>query len=151
MKWVYGIVVAFVVAVIAASFIGRSLVEEEVQIIASTTSTAVSIDETTTVDTGSPVSVATTVLSATTIAGPPRFSSAEIAVHNTTASCWLLIDARVYDVSTYLTQHPAGSRTITPWCGRESTVAFKTEDGEGTHSSRAYGDLAAYEIGVLAG
>jgi cytochrome b involved in lipid metabolism len=145
MKWVYGIVVAFVVAVIAVSFIGRSLVEEEVQTIASTTSTTVSSDVAPTVSTD------TTVLPATTIAGPPRFSSAEIAVHNTTASCWLLIDARVYDVSMYLSRHPAGSRTITPWCGKESTVAFDTEDGEGTHSSRAYDDLAAYEIGVLAG
>jgi cytochrome b involved in lipid metabolism len=151
MKWIYGIVVAFVVAVIAASFIGRSLVEDEVQTIASITSTAVSIEVSTTVGTESTVGADTTVQPATTIAGPARFTSAEIAVHNTTSSCWLLIDARIYDVTTYLSRHPAGSRTITPWCGRESTVAFDTEDGEGTHSSRAYVDLAAYEIGVLAG
>lgn len=151
MKWVYGIVVAFVVAVIAASFIGRSLVEDEVLTVASTTSTAISIEVSATVGTESTLGTDTTVQPVSTIAGPARFTSAEIAVHNTTSSCWLLIDARVYDVSTYLSRHPAGSRTITPWCGRESTVAFHTEDGEGTHSSRAYVDLAAYEIGVLAG
>jgi cytochrome b involved in lipid metabolism len=151
MKWVYGIVVAFVVAVIAASFIGQSLGEDEVLTVASTTSIAISIDVSTTLGTESTLGTDTTVQPVTTVAGPTRFTSAEIAVHNTTSSCWLLIDARVYDVSTYLSRHPAGSRTITPWCGRESTVAFDTEDGEGTHSSRAYVDLAAYEIGVLAG
>jgi len=153
MKWLFGIVVVFVAAVVAVSFVGRSVFEEEIQ---SAPSTAATYVVSTTVSPES-VIVATTVspestlVSATTTDGVSRFSLSEIALHNTTASCWLLISARVYDVSTYLTRHPAGTRTITPWCGKESTVAFATEDGTGTHSSRAYGDLAEYEIGLLAG
>jgi len=142
MKWLFGIVVVFVAAVVAVSFVGRSVFEEEIQSAPSTAATYV---------VSTTVSPESTLVSTTTTDGVSRFSLSEIALHNTTASCWLLISARVYDVSTYLTRHPAGTRTITPWCGKESTVAFATEDGTGTHSSRAYGDLAEYEIGLFAG
>jgi cytochrome b involved in lipid metabolism len=61
------------------------------------------------------------------------------------------VSGRVYDVTTYLRDHPGGSRTITPWCGQESTEAFATEDGEGEHSDEAYALLEDYLIGDLAG
>ena len=163
MKWLFGIVVVFVAAVVAVSFVGRSIFEEEIQSASSTAATYVvsatvspeSVIVSTTVSSESvivstTVSPESTLVSVTTTDGVSRFSIIEIGLHNTTASCWLLISARVYDVSTYLIMHPAGTRTITPWCGKESTVAFATEDGSGTHSSRAYNDLAEYEIGILA-
>lgn len=77
------------------------------------------------------------------------YSRAEIAAHSSSTSCWLLIDSRVYDVTSYLRRHPGGSRTITPWCGKESTVAFATEDGRGEHSTDAYRQLEDYFIGFL--
>lgn len=61
-----------------------------------------------------------------------------------------MVSDRVYDVTTYLQRHPGGAETIIPWCGRESTVAFQTEDGVGSHSSRAYRDLETYFVGALA-
>jgi cytochrome b involved in lipid metabolism len=80
----------------------------------------------------------------TTVAG---FTLATIATHNSSTSCWLLISGRVYDVTTYLRSHPGGSRTILPWCGKESTKAFATEDGRGEHSPDAYAQLAPFDIG----
>ncbi len=74
---------------------------------------------------------------------------AAVAQHSAPADCWLVISNRVYDVTSYLKKHPGGAETITPWCGKESTVAFQTEDGAGSHSSRAYRDLETYNIGDL--
>lgn len=81
---------------------------------------------------------------------PHAYSAAEIARHASATSCWLLIDNQVYDVTAYLSQHPGGIRTITPWCGKESTKAFANEGGRGEHSRTAYDDLKTYFIGVLA-
>jgi len=81
---------------------------------------------------------------------PLAYSATEIATHASTTSCWLLINNRVYDVTTYLSHHPGRIRAITPWCGKESTKAFATEAGRGEHSPAAYDDLKTYFIGVLA-
>ena len=81
---------------------------------------------------------------------PVTYSATQIATHASTTSCWLLINNRVYDVTTYLSHHPGGIRTITPWCGKESTKAFATKAGRGEHSPAAYDDLKTYFIGVLA-
>lgn len=79
----------------------------------------------------------------------PGLTYAAVAQHASPADCWLVISNRVYDVTSYLKKHPGGAETITPWCGKESTEAFQTEDGAGSHSTRAYRDLEAYDIGGL--
>ena len=44
-------------------------------------------------------------------------SAAEVAKHNSSSDCWLIIENKVYDVSDYVNSHPAGRATITPHCG----------------------------------
>lgn len=83
-------------------------------------------------------------------AAPAGITMAELDRHNTSTSCWLLISGKVYDVTSYLRNHPGGSRTITPWCGKESTNAFATEDGRGEHSPDAYAHLDGLLIGSIA-
>eukprot|EP00462_Mataza_sp_D1_P006567 CAMPEP_0175124112 /NCGR_PEP_ID=MMETSP0087-20121206/2602_1 /TAXON_ID=136419 /ORGANISM="Unknown Unknown, Strain D1" /LENGTH=835 /DNA_ID=CAMNT_0016405847 /DNA_START=32 /DNA_END=2536 /DNA_ORIENTATION=- len=56
----------------------------------------------------------------------------ELAKHSTANDCWVAINNRVYDMTTYLPFHPAGATTITPWCGREGTAAF---NGQAGHSN----------------
>lgn len=91
----------------------------------------------------------TTAPPASPTTAPRAYSATEIASHASTTSCWLLIDKRVYDVTRYLSHHPSGIRTITPWCGKEATKAFATAAGRGKHSPAAYDDLKTYFIGVL--
>jgi len=98
---------------------------------------------------GTPVGGVTTT--ATTAARVVAFSMAEVAAHDSNSDCWLAIGGYAYDVTTYLAQHPGGARTIIPWCGKESTVAFATEGGRGEHSDQAYADLAGFVIGVVDG
>lgn len=76
-------------------------------------------------------------------------SSAELAKHNSRQTCWLLISGKIYDVTTYLNQHPGNASTILPTCGTDATQAYANRGGTGTHSSSANSLLAAYFIGNL--
>lgn len=72
----------------------------------------------------------------------------EIADHDRTSDCWLIIDDKVYDVTEYMPFHPGGESTIVPYCGEESTEAFANKGDEGSdHSSSAYNMLDNYYIG----
>lgn len=76
-------------------------------------------------------------------------TSAELAKHNSSNSCWLLISGKIYDVTTFLRQHPGGTSSILPTCGTDATTAYASRGGTGSHSSSAYAMLDAYYIGNL--
>ena len=75
---------------------------------------------------------------------------AEVAKHNSAGDCWMIINNKVYNMTSYLSIHPGGPGTITPYCGKEATAAFDTKGGRGnSHSSYADSLLAAYFVGNL--
>ena len=76
-------------------------------------------------------------------------TTATIAQHATSGSCWIIISNTVYAVSGYLNLHPGGANRIIPYCGKDATQAFQTRSGSGSHSSNAYSILNNYRIGVL--
>ncbi len=78
-------------------------------------------------------------------------SKVELAKHNSSKSCWLLISGKIYDVTSFLPSHPGEAKTILPACGTDATGAFGTKgkpDGK-PHSSSANAMLADYYIGNL--
>ena len=82
------------------------------------------------------------------IAGTTLLDTTEVAKHNTTGDCWLIINNKVYSVSSYLSSHPGGVSAITAYCGRDATAAFNTKGGTG-HSAYANSLLGQYYIGDL--
>jgi cytochrome b involved in lipid metabolism len=75
---------------------------------------------------------------------------AEISKHNSVNDCWLLINGKVYDVTSSIPAHPGGVNEIVKFCGEDATVAFNTKDGRGSpHSGSANAMLANYYIGNL--
>lgn len=42
---------------------------------------------------------------------------AEVAKHNSTKSCWILLDSKVYDVTSFLSRHPGGAAIILKHAG----------------------------------
>ncbi len=76
-------------------------------------------------------------------------TTAELTKHNSAQSCWLLISGKIYDVTSFLGQHPGGINTILPNCGTDATVAFDTKGGRGSHSQRANAMLISYYLGNL--
>jgi cytochrome b involved in lipid metabolism len=76
-------------------------------------------------------------------------SLTEIAKHNSANDCWLLINNKVYDVTSAIDSHPGGAETIIPNCGKEATQAFDTKEIGRPHSNRASSMLDNLYIGDL--
>lgn len=88
--------------------------------------------------------------SASSVPAGVTLNLTEIAKHNSVNDCWLLINGKVYNVTSYLGAHPGGVATIAAYCGKEATQAFDTKGGIGqAHSGSANALLANYYIGDL--
>ncbi|KAI1340724.1 FMN-dependent dehydrogenase-domain-containing protein [Xylariaceae sp. FL0016] len=52
-------------------------------------------------------------------------SAEDIAKHNTTSCCWLVINGKVYDVTVYLDHHPGGAAILLKQGGQDATAEFR--------------------------
>lgn len=80
----------------------------------------------------------------------PRFTMAEVAEHDSLASCWKVIEGKVYDFTEYIPLHPTPARIMEVWCGRESTEAMRTKGIGRDHSPAAWAMMRPYLIGTVA-
>jgi cytochrome b involved in lipid metabolism len=77
------------------------------------------------------------------------YTLADISSHNSASSCWMAIEGKVYDVTSYIPRHPGGD-AILQGCGKDATAMFNQRPGSGTpHSNRARQMLVKYYIGDL--
>lgn len=76
------------------------------------------------------------------------FSSSQVAEHSTESDCWTVIDRKVYNLTSYISQHPGGSEILRA-CGRDGTKLFDTQGGRGKHSSQADAELKKLLLGSL--
>ena len=106
-------------------------------------------------DTSAPVTpIPTTVpLAASTsstnvVPSGKSFTAAQVAEKNTKTSCWTIISGNVYDITSYVPNHPGGEAEILKICGKYGTVLFAKpmEHKEGSASDI----LAGFKIGTLA-
>lgn len=88
------------------------------------------------------------------LGGPSRvfpasqgYTMAEVAEHNTEESCWLVVAAKVYDISSFLRSHPGGIRIVLPHAGTDATEIFNKLHNPAFLEE--YGDR--YRIGHLVG
>ena len=74
----------------------------------------------------------------------------EVAKHSTASDCWMAIEGNVYDVTSFIPNHPGG-QAIALGCGKDATALFNSRPNNGTsHSNRARDILSGMQIGVLA-
>lgn len=78
-------------------------------------------------------------------------TSDTVSKHNNPNDCWIIIENKVYDVTSYLTKHPGGEWRITPFCGKDATQPFLTKDGQGSHSAEAFQILGLIYVGDVNG
>jgi cytochrome b involved in lipid metabolism len=78
------------------------------------------------------------------------FTAAEVSTHSTEPDCWMIISAKVYNVTTYVNKHPGGDE-ILQGCGKDATSMFESRPDTGVpHSRSAESLLESYYIGDLA-
>lgn len=74
------------------------------------------------------------------------FTFAEVAKHNKSTDCYSVVRGNVYDLTSWIRQHPGGSQAIISMCGLDATSAFVAQhNGQGRPES----ELASYKIGVI--
>ena len=49
----------------------------------------------------------------------------EVNEHNTIASCWIIINNEVYDITDFLNKHPGGSSILLTVAGEDATDFFE--------------------------
>lgn len=76
---------------------------------------------------------------------------ADVAKHNTATDCWIVVNGGIYNVTSYIPIHPGGRNRIINQCGTDATVAFETQGGRGSHSSRAWTILEKFRVSALDG
>lgn len=76
----------------------------------------------------------------------------ELAQHSSLNDCWMIIGSGVYNLTSFLRQHPGGVQSMAKYCGQDGTQGFETLDrGQGqSHSSSASMLKEDYRIGTLA-
>jgi cytochrome b involved in lipid metabolism len=70
----------------------------------------------------------------------------QVASHNTITSCYTAVNGSVYDVTTWIGQHPGGASAIKAICGVDGSAAFNDQHGG---SRRPESELAGFKIGTL--
>ena len=66
---------------------------------------------------------------AAALAGPRKISAAEVALHNEAGDCWVALHGKVYDLTDFAEDHPAGAHAVTQMAGTEGTETFKKAHG----------------------
>ncbi|KAK7064116.1 FMN-dependent dehydrogenase-domain-containing protein [Favolaschia claudopus] len=49
----------------------------------------------------------------------------QVALHDKSSDCWVIINNNVYDVTEFLNEHPGGSKIILKYAGRDATAAYE--------------------------
>lgn len=75
----------------------------------------------------------------------PEYTLSQVAEHISPSDCWIVIYDKVYDVSTFLSQHLGGEFIILEWAGRDATIPFRST----RHGEDSYKLLDKYLIGIL--
>ncbi len=74
------------------------------------------------------------------------FTRADVAAHADASSCYAIVGQSVYDLTSWIAQHPGGQQAILGLCGTDGTAAFTKQHGGQRKAEQA---LANFRIGAL--
>lgn len=81
---------------------------------------------------------------------PPQVQGitlAQVALHNSRESCWSVINGNVYDLTSWIPNHPGGERKILRICGVDGSADYNGQHG---NSKRTAAILVGFKLDVLA-
>lgn len=75
-----------------------------------------------------------------------QYTLADVSMHPDAKSCWSVINGKVYNLTSWIGQHPGGEDAILSICGKDGSQAFNIQHG----TSKKQADiLATFFIGNL--
>jgi len=74
------------------------------------------------------------------------FTAQEVVTHGNSSSCWTIINNEIYDLTSFIQNHPGGDKAILSLCGKNGTDAFTKQHGG---QSKPENTLAKFVIGNL--
>ena len=108
--------------------------------------TTAPIDSNAVVPVGTPASASAPKTSLASNA-PKSYTLEDVAKHYSASSCWSAINGQVYDLTSWINQHPGGSQAILIICGKDGSSAFNDQHGG---QRRPANELTGFAIGALA-
>lgn len=92
----------------------------------------------------------TTTTPPTTVESPKpttkTLTATEVATHNSETDCYTIVDGSVYNLTSWISQHPGGSRAILGLCGKDGTEAFTKKHST---TAKAKATLTSFYIADL--
>lgn len=67
------------------------------------------------------------------------YTAEVVSMHDTSRSCWTIVDGKVYDMTAFIEQHPGGAEAIMRMCGKDGTQGLLRKHGTG----QTYMDILA--------
>ncbi|MDD5152593.1 MAG: cytochrome b5-like heme/steroid binding domain-containing protein [Candidatus Pacebacteria bacterium] len=52
------------------------------------------------------------------------YTLADVSKHSGETSCWTVIDGKIYDITSFISSHPAGVQKILQGCGIDATTLY---------------------------
>lgn len=74
------------------------------------------------------------------------YTLADVILHSSEASCWSVVNDKVYDLTAWISKHPGGSKAILSICGKDGTSAFI---GQHEGDSKPEEKITTFYIGAL--
>ncbi|KAL3443728.1 hypothetical protein BJX65DRAFT_320427 [Aspergillus insuetus] len=75
----------------------------------------------------------------------PEYTTPQVAAHNSRDDLWIVIHGKVYDITSYVSDHPGGADVLLESAGTDATEAYEDVG----HSEDADEILRTYLIGTL--
>lgn len=74
-----------------------------------------------------------------------KYTVTDVAKHNTSEDCWIIIKGRVYDVTAFLDDHPGGPSVLADAAGTDATEQFERAG----HPANVQKTMDKYHIGII--
>ncbi len=77
---------------------------------------------------------------------PGTYTMEDVAKHAVESDCWSVVNGQVYDLTSWVSRHPGGSRAIVGMCGKDASASFERKHGGAPRPQAA---LVLLKIGTL--
>lgn len=81
-------------------------------------------------------------------AGVIKLTNSEVKKHNSRGDCWSIVKGKVYNLTSYVQQHPGGTELISSICGIDGSAAFSNQHGSSSKPNNVLTGLLLGSLGA---